>query len=231
MKKLFSLLLCVIILGIFSGCKGIDAYAPKGHVKISDDNAGYSLYVPDNWIKDLSTGVTTAYVSESDRSNISFMAFEVDTSIIQAVIGKGDSSESTETVPEETHDSVLEAITTEASTDSATDSTTDSTTEDSNEKPEITTAEEYWEYYSKEFEKTFSDMEYVIKGEDMLLSKKAAKKYVYTATVTGEEYKFMQVVMLNAGTVYIFTYTATVENYDTHLSEVEGIIGYISIDS
>ena len=227
-RKISILLLSVLLLGIFSGCNNaIDGYAPKGYMEISADNAGYKLYVPDNWIKDLSTGVTTAYVSESDRSNISFMAFEVDTSIIQAAVGKGDSSEDTETVPEETHDSVLEAITTEASTDS----TTDSTTEDSDEKPEITTAEEYWEYYSKEFERTFSDMEYVTKGEDMLLSKKAAKKYVYTATVTGEEYKFMQVVMLNAGTVYIFTYTATVENYDTHLSEVEGIIGYISIGS
>ena len=37
---------------------------------------------PNSWTADISTGVTTAYVSAKDRSNISFMAFEADDGLI-----------------------------------------------------------------------------------------------------------------------------------------------------
>ena len=72
-------------------------------------------------------------------------------------------------------------------------------------------------------------MEYETTGENVLLSAKAAKKYVFPATVTGQKYKFMQVVMLDKGTVYIYTYTALPDNYDKNLESAEAILGYISI--
>ena len=86
LKKISVFLAGLMLVGIIAGCGAADSFVPKGYKKISADKVGYRLCVPDNWIDDLSTGVATAYVSEKDRSNISFMAFEVDDTIIQAEI-------------------------------------------------------------------------------------------------------------------------------------------------
>lgn len=232
LKKISVLLAGLTLVGIIAGCGAADSFVPKGYKKISADKVGYRLYVPDNWIDDLSTGVATAYVSEKDRSNISFMAFEVDDTIIQAEIGSGASG--SERNEKSDSDGTTEAVTTQEpvdTEDSSSDVSESVTAADSAASvPDIKTVEDYWEYYSVDFQKTFPDMEYVVKGENMLLSGKAAERYVYTATVTGEKYQFMQVIMLNAGTVYIFTYTALPDNYDKHLEQVEEIIGYIDID-
>lgn len=232
LKKISVFLAGLMLVGIIAGCGAADSFVSKGYKKISADKVGYRLYVPDNWIDDLSTGVATAYVSEKDRSNISFMAFEVDDTIIQAEIGSGTSG--SERNEKSDSDGTTEAVTTQDpvdTEDSSSDVSESVTAADSAASvPDITTVEDYWEYYSADFQKTFPDMEYVVKGENMLLSGKAAERYVYTATVTGEKYQFMQVIMLNAGTVYIFTYTALPDNYDKHLEQVEEIIGYIDID-
>ena len=194
-KKISAFAAGLILAGALCGCGNpADNFAPKEFKKISPENAGYVLYVPDSWTADISTGVTTAYVSAKDRSNISFMAFEADDGLIHVdVNGK--------------------------TTDGAVPT----------EVPKIKSTEEYWAYYEADFRKTFGDMEYETNGENVLLSAKAAKKYVYTATVTGQKYKFMQVVMLDKGTVYIYTYTALPDNYDKNLKSAEAILGYISI--
>lgn len=83
--------------------------------------------------------------------------------------------------------------------------------------------DDFWASYENDFASTFSDMEYV-KRETTLLDGLAANKYVYTATVTGIEYQFMQLVCIRAGIVYIFTYTADVSVYESHIAEVDYII-------
>ena len=87
-----------------------------------------------------------------------------------------------------------------------------------------TTLAEYWAVYTEAFNSTFSDMEYETEGETILLSGAAAVKYVYTATVTGTQYKFMQVVSISNGTVYIFTYTSSPDNYSSHLEDIDKIL-------
>ncbi len=224
MKKLVSLLLLfVCCVSVLSACGGRNDYVPSGFQRISHDNADYYLYVPNGWVPDLSTGVTAAYVSEKDRSSISFMAFEVDDTLIQATGGNSGDDETTSDQEDQT------VGTTEAVTDAEdADATTDADTLPEG-LPAITTVEEYWAYYEGQFEATFSDLAYSVEGENMMLAGMKAKKYVYTATVTGETYEFMQVVALKAGTVYIFTYTSTEEVFDSHLEEVNAIIGYISL--
>jgi len=86
------------------------------------------------------------------------------------------------------------------------------------------TLDSFWDGYRADFEATFSDMEYSIEGETLLLDGVAAKKYEYTATVTGIAYKFMQVTAIKEGTVYIFTYTAEPGRYEDHLQAVETIL-------
>ena len=85
----------------------------------------------------------------------------------------------------------------------------------------------FWEKYEADFESTFSEMEYIT-NETMLLGGVPANRYVYTATVTGTQYKFMQVTAIRGMTVYIFTYTALPDKYEEHLQAVDAILEYFS---
>lgn len=223
MKRFLAILLVsVCCMGVLSACGGQNDYVPSGFQRISHDNAEYYLYVPNGWVADLSTGVTAAYVSEKDRSSISFMAFEVDDALLHT---NGASVE---------HES---ASASEAQTDEATGTESVGTDTQSGTEadtlpeglPAITTVDEYWAYYEGQFKATFSDLAYSVEGENTTLAGMKAKKYVYTATVTGQTYEFMQVVALKTGTVYIFTYTSTEALFDSHLEDVNAILGYISL--
>jgi len=86
---------------------------------------------------------------------------------------------------------------------------------------EHSTIDQFWAEYSTMFAETFSDIEYETEGENTLIDKTAAKKYVYTATVLGVKYKYMQAVVLSGGYFYLITFTTTVENYDMHAETVE----------
>ena len=93
------------------------------------------------------------------------------------------------------------------------------------------TLDDYWKGYEADFKATFGDMEYI--GEvptTTTLAGEPANKYVYTATVTGNVYKFMQVVCIREMTVYVITYTSTPENYDGNMSDVEKILKNFSFN-
>lgn len=80
MKKIISLsLVCVILAFAFVSC-GNDSYStPIGMQMISDTNiVDYLLYVPEEWKVDLRTGVTTAYYSVNDPTNISVTMTSLD---------------------------------------------------------------------------------------------------------------------------------------------------------
>ncbi len=181
---LFAIILCVSAVS----CGDKDDFVPAGYKRASSKKADHILYVPEGWVVDMSTGVTTARVSKTDTTNISFMSFELDGSKLN--------SESTD-----------------------------------GETGEKSTLDKFWDYYSAEFVRTFPDMKYDENGNgaNMLVSKLAAKKYTYTATVTGAEYKFMQIVVIKGETVYLLTYTAKAELFDKHLDTVLKIAGYIEI--
>ncbi len=94
-----------------------------------------------------------------------------------------------------------------------------------------TKLEDYWKGYEEDFKATFADMEYV--GEAPVtttLDKEPANKYVYTATVTGTQYKFMQVVCIREMTVYVITYTSTPDAYDGNMEDVEKILDNFSFN-
>lgn len=94
-----------------------------------------------------------------------------------------------------------------------------------------TTLDDYWKGYEEDFKLTFADMEYI--GEaptTTTLSGEAANKYVYTATVTGTQYKFMQMVCIKNMTVYVITYTSTPEAYDGNMEDVEKILDNFSFN-
>ena len=74
-----------------------------------------------------------------------------------------------------------------------------------------------------EYQATFADLVIVTDGEDTTLGGRNAKKYVYTATLGGNSYKFMQVITADSSYVYTLTYTSLPEHYDTYVADVENI--------
>lgn len=204
MKRKLSLIIAVVMCVLtLASCGKADEFVPAGFKKASNDNADYTLYVPEGWTVDMSTGVTTAYAT--DRSSVSFIGFELDDTVIRFDPVTSEGGENTE------------------------ENTEESAEESTEDEKDIVTLDDYWDYYSGTFEETFSDMEYLTRGESTVVSGIEARKYVYKATVTGVEYTFLQVVAIKDLTVYIFTYTAKTAAYETNLEEVTEIIGYLEI--
>ncbi len=82
MKKTITLIITLLLaLTMLASCTQADPTAPMGFKRISNDGVTYNLYVPDEWISDVSTGVTSAYFDARDPSNISMMAFGLDGTI------------------------------------------------------------------------------------------------------------------------------------------------------
>ncbi len=79
MKKRISLILAALMtLLVTASCANSDTDAPLDYKEISSDDVEYDLYVPEEWQEDISTGMTAAYYSSQDPSNISMIAFELD---------------------------------------------------------------------------------------------------------------------------------------------------------
>lgn len=177
LKKIFkpTILLLIAAVMLFSsvGCSK-DKYVPVGMKEISSDIIDYKIYIPTEWTADLSTGVVSAYYSDTDHSSINVTAFQIDSA--------------------------------------------------------DTTVSDFWESYEETLAQTITDIEYISKAETMLWDSKSAQKYVYTGKLAGSEYKFMQVLMITYGTVYIFTYTSTTELYDSHIEDVNKIIENMSFE-
>ena len=100
--------------------------------------------------------------------------------------------------------------------------------------------ESYLKKTEEDFKSTFG-ADFKFEGENpqnTLLGGVQAAKYVYTATVTGTEYKFMQVICLRESSAllqnfryaYVFTYTASPEDFDTHMSDVEEMLTNFSFN-
>ena len=74
MKKTIALLLCALSLFSLSAC-GSDVSVPTGMMLASGKIADYYLFVPGNWTVNSATGITSAYVSTSDRTNVSVTSY------------------------------------------------------------------------------------------------------------------------------------------------------------
>ena len=105
---------------------------------------------------------------------------------------------------------------------------------------------EYWVVCNEKYAKELAEYTPFDKTEKIVLGGQEAEKHVFSAkrTVYDEieqknvtvTYKFMQVMARYNGKMYILMYSATEENYDSHLETVEGdsqdagIIPYFRFD-
>ena len=74
MKKITVILLALFAIFSLTAC-GNASDAPKGMKLASNEVCDYYFYVPTNWTVDMSTGVSSAYFSEKDRSNMSMTSY------------------------------------------------------------------------------------------------------------------------------------------------------------
>lgn len=176
MKLKIAFAIILVLSTILCSCAKDDG-VPAGMKLFSGENVDYTVYLPEDWTVDMSTGTLSAYVSSVDSSSVTITAQVLETSKMTMSV------------------------------------------------------DEYWESYKADFESTFDDMEY--EGEvpvTTTLDGVPANKYVYTATVTGIKCKFMQLVCINAGKVYVITYTSTPDKYDNNIEGVDSIISNFSFD-
>ena len=91
-----------------------------------------------------------------------------------------------------------------------------------------TTVDEWWELNRDEVNYVFSDVT-VVSEENTTVDDIYAKTYVYTANLSDFSYKIMQTAFIKDATVYLFTYTSTPENYDTHLEDVYQMLDFLTL--
>ena len=91
-----------------------------------------------------------------------------------------------------------------------------------------TSLDEWWELNQGEIEAIFSDFN-LESSENMTVDGLYAKKYVYTASLGGYDYRYMQVATIKKASVYLFTYASVEENYESHLDDVNKMLEYLRI--
>ena len=87
--------------------------------------------------------------------------------------------------------------------------------------------DEYWDYYTDSFEKSFLYFE-LSDIEDITLGGFQAIKYFYSAKFTDVDASYMQVICKKDGRFYIFTYTAAPEQFDNFLPDAEKMLEHFS---
>lgn len=88
---------------------------------------------------------------------------------------------------------------------------------------EVYTAKTYWEKKAApELESTFKEFTLLAdQCADTTLGGIDGERYVYTASLGGSTYQFMQHIVVKGNMVYTLTYTAKTEHFATHLEDVE----------
>lgn len=202
MKKHISLILAAIMTALtVSSCAESDTDAPLDYKEISSDDVEYDLYVPEEWHEDITTGMTAAYYSSQDPSNISMIAFELDGTVKSI---------------EDYWNSYLPSLIA-VFPDIAFENVPDG--------QETAIDETAAESETAEGDSAETEAVRVGEPEQLTLDGVPALAYGYTASMSGIKYKFYQVISFRNATIYIFTYTAEVANYDSHIEDVVGILG------
>ena len=77
MKKSIISLLSAVLLVVMCSCATTKTDVPSGMQLVSDPAADYYLYVPSSWVPADQDGVTSAYVSIADKSNVSCARYNI----------------------------------------------------------------------------------------------------------------------------------------------------------
>ncbi len=71
-KKTFAFFMAVLCaVSVFTSCKQSEISTPTGMKEISNEAAGYEMFVPDDWVQTESTGVCTATAGAETNTTVS----------------------------------------------------------------------------------------------------------------------------------------------------------------
>ena len=92
------------------------------------------------------------------------------------------------------------------------------------------TVEEYFTECEAKYKQIFSKYT-PVEDEcgEIKMSGRDGRKYVYVVENGGQEYKQLQAIVVRGGVFYVLTYTATVEEFADHISDVESMIAAFKI--
>ena len=185
-----------------------DVTPPEGMKLVSDNEVAYRFFAPKDWIFEPKVGQNLVYASETDKSNVSVIAYALtdDTMTVEdywklcydeyasalenfTLVGVGEGL-----VPSETTDTTAETSV------ETTAEITDTTVEEGLAPPEASDTTP-------------------AQGVESTMGGKYARVYEYTYTLGGVEYHVRQVIAKYSAMMYIMTYTALPENYETHLTD------------
>ena len=156
-KRLLTATLALLLSALaLTSCGGPVTDIPEGMQLASLDGVEYALFVPETWTVNKNSGVSGAYVSAYDKSNVSLISY----------------------LP-----------------------------------TEVLTTEQYWEKCAQSYAAEFDDYALVESGS-ATMGGMTVPYYVYTATIGGDSYKFLQAIAGNGGMFYNLTYTALTDSYD-----------------
>ena len=93
---------------------------------------------------------------------------------------------------------------------------------------EVQSVESYIERCKKSYSDIFASCN-LVSEEDIKMSNLDAKKCVFEVMSGGVEYKMLQAIVKKGDAIYCMTYTATAENYESHLDDVEKMIEVFEI--
>ena len=148
--------------------------APEGMKLASTDKRPYRFFVPDAWTLDTRSGLSAAYFSDKDKSNVS----------LQAHMSTG----------------------------------------------EMADPKSFFENSQIKYKNLYGEGYTLIdKKDDVKMGEYTATQFTFTVKSGDAEYKLMQTVCAKGEMYYILTYTSTVENFDSHLADVEGMLSAFAL--
>lgn len=150
--------------------------APEGMRDISLEGIhDYRLFIPDSWQTDMQSGIVSAYVSPSDRSNVSLSRHYPPTG--------------------------------------------------------VNTISQFFEALQPSYSTLYDDYEILDRHEEgeepVTIGGREGARYVMRGKHGGITYRTMQIFFVRGSYIYVFTYTVTEANFDTHLATVDDIISKI----
>ncbi len=88
---------------------------------------------------------------------------------------------------------------------------------------ESTTVADWWNGYTEQFGKAFTDME-TVSEKEITMGGVSGIQYTYTAKMADTQYNFVCSAVIRGSNVYYMLYTSTPTYYENHLEELDGII-------
>ena len=93
---------------------------------------------------------------------------------------------------------------------------------------DFSTSAEYWEDFKKRCADEFSEFEVVKENAPKVVSGRNALQFVYKLKIDGVVYQCQQTVLAYGNLLYVITYTAKTDKYESHLAEIDNILSLLA---